>query len=310
MTPEQLRIYHTQCVKELANELGFMGCGISQASHLQNEEPRLKDWLNKGMHGGMTYMENYFDKRLNPSLLVEGATTVISLLYNYYPSETQAAGLPKISKYAYGEDYHYVIKDKMFELVKRLQEKVGLFAYRVFVDSAPVLEKVWAAKAGLGWIGKNTLLIHPKKGSFFFLSEIICDLDCWADDPIRSYCGTCTKCMDACPTQAIIKPHVLDASRCISYLTIELKKLTIKEKDFPVEDWVFGCDICQDVCPWNKFSTPHSEDRFHPDSLLLNMDKYAWMQMDEASFKKLFKTSPISRAKFQGMMRNISRLDE
>lgn len=310
LNTEQLRTYHAQCIKELSSELGFLGCGISKAAHLDDDRQRLALWLKDGKHAEMSYMENHFEKRLNPSILVEGATTVISLLYNYYPKHQQQKGVPKISKYAYGEDYHFVVKDKMYELVNQIQKKTGHFSYRVFVDSAPVLEKSWAAKAGLGWIGKNTLLIHPQKGSYFFLAEIICNLDCEADVPMHSYCGTCTRCIDACPTQAIVAPYVLDANKCISYLTIELKNNSPNLSDYPVDGWIFGCDICQDVCPWNRFSSPHSEPRFYPDSLLLTLDKLTWKQMDEASFNKTFKRSPISRATYTGMMRNLSRLDE
>ena len=253
---------HTQLIKQKAKELGFDYCGISKAEKLQKEEPNLESWLSKGFHGKMAYMENHFDLRLDPTKLVDGAKSVISLLYNYFPGEDQDPSTYKIAKYAYGRDYHFVIKDKLKTFLSDLQNELGEIQGRVFVDSAPVMERQWAAKSGLGWIGKNSLLINKTQGSFFFLAEMIIDLELEYDGPVKDYCGTCTKCIDACPTDAILDDGIVDASKCISYLTIELKESIPEEFRGKYEDWVFGCDICQDVCPWNRFSKKHNEPAF------------------------------------------------
>lgn len=296
-------------IKQKANELGFFYCGFSKAGFLAEEAPKLERWLKEGLHGKMSYMENHFDKRLDPTRLVEGSNSVISLLLNYYPSKSQTEGAPKISKYAYGEDYHKVIKDKLKLLVEALKEEIGDIQGRVFVDSAPVMDKAWAKKAGLGWIGKNTNLIHPKEGSFFFIAEIISDLSFTQDPPMRDYCGTCTKCLDACPTDALTSPYQIDASRCISYLTIELKdQLLPQQFNQSMENWMFGCDICQDVCPWNRFSKAHQEKRFNPDFELLNLHTKEWQELSSNHFEILFKNSAIKRTGFQGLKRNINFL--
>ncbi|MCS6968943.1 MAG: tRNA epoxyqueuosine(34) reductase QueG [Cytophagales bacterium] len=302
------RAKHTQIVKQKAAELGFDFCGISQAEFLEEEAPRLERWLHQGMHGKMSYMENHFDKRLDPRLLVPGAKSVISLLYNYYPSKTilyRDEDL-KISKYAYGQDYHFVIKEKLKLLLHQLQEEIGAIEARVFVDSAPVMEKAWAVRSGLGWLGKHTNVINRQMGSFFFLAEIISDLDLEPDGPIKDYCGTCTRCIEACPTEAIVEPYVVDASRCISYLTIELKENIPEEFAGKMENWIFGCDICQDVCPWNRFAKPHKEPAFAPDPQLENMKKSDWIELTEEVFGQLFKKSAVKRAKFAGLKRNIA----
>jgi epoxyqueuosine reductase len=296
-------------IKQKANELGFFYCGFSTAGFLADEAPKLERWLRDGLHGKMTYMENHFDKRLDTTKLVEGSNSVISLLLNYYPSESQTENAPKISKYAYGEDYHLVIKDKLKLLVESMKEEIGDIQGRVFVDSAPVMDKAWAKKAGLGWLGKNTNLIHPKEGSFFFIAEIISDLSFTQDPPMRDYCGTCSKCLDACPTNALATPYQIDASRCISYLTIELKDQLIPQQfnEF-MENWMFGCDICQDVCPWNRFSKAHQEKRFNPDFELLNLNTNDWQALNSDHFEILFKNSAIKRTGFQGLKRNINFL--
>lgn len=253
----------------------------------------------------MTYMENHFDKRLDPRLLVDGAKSVISLLLNYYPSEQQNQESYKISKYAYGEDYHFVIKDKLKSLLQFIQEEIGEVNGRVFVDSAPVLDKAWAAKSGLGWIGKNANLITQKVGSFYFIAELIIDLELEYDTPTTDHCGTCTACIDACPTQAIIQPYVVDGSKCISYFTIELKDNLPQEMKGQFEDWVFGCDVCQDVCPWNRFAKPHHEPLFQPKPELLNFSKRDWQELTKETFNKVFKNSAVKRTKFEGLLRNI-----
>ena len=296
---------YTPVVKNTAVKLGFDFCGISKAVFLEEEAPKLENWLKNQHHGKMSYLERHFDKRLDPSLLVPGAKSVISLIYNYYPEEP----LPenhnyKLAKYAYGQDYHYVVKSKLKELVSALEDAIGNFACRVFVDSAPVMERQWAAKSGLGWIGKNSLLLNQKMGSFFFLAELICDLDLNPDDSIGDYCGTCTHCIDACPTDAILEPQVVDANRCISYLTIELKDEIPSEFKGKTEDWIFGCDICQDVCPWNRFAKPHKERLFSPNEELKNFKKHDWEEMTHDIFCKVFKKSAVKRAKFQGIKRN------
>ena len=301
---------YKQLITNKAHELGFFHVGFSTADFLEEEAPRLEKWLNKHHHGEMAYMANHFDKRLDPRLLVEDAKTVISLLFNYYTDQQQSdPEAPKISKYAYGEDYHYVIKDKLKELLAFIQEEIGEVNGRGFVDSAPVMDKAWAKKAGLGWLGKNSNLIHPKKGSFFFIADLILDLKIEADGPIKDYCGTCTKCIDACPTEAIIEPYVVNGSKCISYLTIELKdELLPKEFEGKMDNWMFGCDICQDVCPWNRFSVLHNEERFEPHPDLLDLKKQDWMGLQEEGFQILFQRSPVKRTKYKGLKRNITFL--
>ena len=301
---------YKQLITNKAHELGFFHVGFSTADFLEEEAPRLEKWLNKHHHGEMAYMANHFDKRLDPRLLVEDAKTVISLLFNYYTDQQQSdPEAPKISKYAYGEDYHYVIKDKLKELIAFIQEEIGEVNGRGFVDSAPVMDKAWAKKAGIGWIGKNSNLIHPKKGSFFFIADLILDLKIEADGPIKDYCGTCTKCIDACPTDAIIEPYVVNGSKCISYLTIELKnELLPKEFEGKMDNWMFGCDICQDVCPWNRFSVLHNEERFEPHPDLLDLKKQDWMDLQEEGFQILFQRSPVKRTNYKGLKRNITFL--
>lgn len=285
--------------------MGFDFCGISKAGFLEEEAPQLEKWLKENRHGEMTYMENYFDKRLNPTLLVDGAKSVVSLLYNYYPPERQIPNTPKISKYAYGKDYHEVIKDKLHEFLMTIKTNIGDVHGRVFVDSAPVLEKTWAQKSGLGWIGKNANLITKENGSFFFIAELILDLELEHDGPIKDYCGTCTKCIDACPTHAIIEPYVVDGSKCISYLTIELKNEIPSEFKNKMDNWAFGCDVCQDVCPWNRFSETHHEPLFNNSSGFLNFSEIEWMEMTEETFQKVFNHSAVKRTKFKGLRRNL-----
>ena len=296
-------------IKSSARALGFDFCGIARAEFLEEEAKRLEIWLKKGYHGEMSYMENHFDKRLDPTLLVPGARSVISLMYNYYPEKVQDSDSYKISKYAYGEDYHRVIKDKLKELVEILRHEVGDFNARVFTDSAPIMERSWAERSGLGWIGKHSLLINREKGSFFFLAEIICDLSPEPDPAFKSdHCGTCTRCVDACPTEAIIPDKTVDASRCISYFTIELKNEIPQEFRGKFEDWMFGCDICQDVCPWNRFSIPHSEERFEPRPELLHYSKKDWAEMTADLFNDLFRKSAVKRTKYSGLQRNLNFL--
>jgi len=302
---------NTHKIKRKATELGFMYCGVSKADFLEKEAQRLETWLRNDYNGKMAYMSNHFDKRLDPRLLVDNAKSVVSLLLNYYPEQQQENDdAPKISKYAYGKDYHFVIKDKLKSLMAFIQEEIGEVGGRVFVDSAPVMDKVWAAKSGLGWIGKNSNLIHPKEGSFFFIAELILDLDLEPDGPIKDYCGTCTKCIDACPTDAIAEPYVVDGSKCISYLTIELKDAILpgQFKD-QMENWMFGCDICQDVCPWNRFSKPHQESAFNPHENLLKMSKADWEDLTEEVFRELFRNSAVKRTKYEGLKRNIRFLN-
>lgn len=297
--------FATHIVKKTAQQIGFSFCGIAKAEFLDAEAKHLENWLKNGLHGDMQYMENHFDKRLNPSLLVPGAKSVISLMLNYFPeNELLSTNTPKISRYAYGEDYHHVIKDKLFQMVEQLRTEIGAIEGRVFVDSAPVLERAWAAKSGLGWIGKNAMLINKNQGSFFFIAQIICDLELLADGPIKDYCGTCTACIDACPTDAIINNKVIDSNKCISYLTIELKEeIPISFKD-KMENWVFGCDICQEVCPWNRFSKPHNEPRFAPLEKIEKLDLQEMIEMTDDVFNREFKKSAISRTKNRGLKRN------
>ena len=300
---------YKQLIKDKATELGFFYCGFSKADFLEEEAPRLENWLNLNYQGKMSYMANYFDKRLDPRLLVDDAKTVVSLLLNYYPEEKQHSESPKISKYAYGEDYHTVIKDKLKELIQFLKENIGDVNGRAFVDSAPVMDKVWAKKSGLGWIGKNSNLIHPKEGSFFFIAELIIDLEIEPDGPMKDYCGTCTKCIDACPTDAIVQPYVVDGSKCISYLTIELKdEILPSEFKGKMDNWMFGCDICQDVCPWNRFSKITQEPRFKPNPLLLELNSSEWKELNEEVFNQMFRLSAVKRTKFNGLKRNIKFL--
>ena len=301
---------HTAFIKSEALRLGFMSCGISKAGFLETEAPRLENWLKENRNGQMAYMENHFDKRLDPTLLVEGSKSVISLLLNYYPTETQQDDSFKISKYAYGQDYHFVIKEKLKELVFAMESTIGAVEGRAFVDSAPVLDKAWAAKSGLGWIGKNSNLLSKKAGSFFFIAELIVDLDLEYDHAVTDHCGSCTKCIDACPTQAIIAPYRVDGSKCISYFTIELKENIPQEMKGRFDDWVFGCDVCQDVCPWNRFSKPHSEPLFDPNPELLSLTKSDWAEITRDVFQDIFKKSPVKRAKFEGLQRNIEFLKE
>lgn len=296
---------NTQLIKQEAKRLGFDFCGISKAEFLEEEAPCLENWLNNNHHGEMNYMANYFDKRLDPRLLVDGAKSVISLLLNYYPNQIQNANSAKISKYAYGTDYHTVIKNKLFELHKFISEQIGEISGRAFVDSAPVMDKAWAKKSGLGWQGKNSNIISKNNGSYFFIAELIIDLELNYDSPIKDYCGSCTKCIDACPTDAIIEPYVVDGSKCISYFTIELKENIPTEMKGKFNDWAFGCDICQDVCPWNRFSKPTSEPLFAINPLIKNNNYKDWVEMTEEVFKKAFKNSPLSRTKFKGFKRNL-----
>ena len=285
-----------------------MSCGISKAGFLEEEAPRLENWLNQNHHGEMKYMENHFDKRLNPTLLVDDAKSVISLLLNYYPSEIQNTDSYKISKYAYGQDYHFVIKEKLQELLQTIQTEIGEVSGRAFVDSAPVLDKAWAAKSGLGWIGKNSNLLTQQVGSFYFIAELVVDLDLEYDYATTDHCGTCTACIDACPTEAIVSPYMVDGSKCISYFTIELKENIPQEMKGKMDDWIFGCDVCQDVCPWNRFSKSHNEPLFNPNPELLSMTKKDWEEITEDTFKKVFKNSAVKRTKLDGLKRNIKFL--
>jgi len=298
---------YSQLIKDEALRLGFMHCGIAKAGFLEEEAPRLENWLKDNRHGQMNYLENHFDKRLDPRLLVEDAKSVISLALNYFPEEQQSdPDAPKISKYAYGMDYHTVIKDKLFLLLSFIEENIGAVSGRAFVDSAPVLDRAWAKKAGIGWVGKNSNIISKKSGSFFFLAELIIDLDLIYDDPFMTdHCGSCTRCIDACPTDAILSPAIIDANKCISYLTIELREEIPSKFDDKMENWMFGCDICQDVCPWNRFSVPHAEPKFVPNQNLLQMKKEDWMDITEDVFKQIFKNSAVKRTKFKGLLRNI-----
>ena len=301
---------NSEYIKQKALELGFMACGISKAEFLEEEAPRLEKWLSENRNGEMKYMENYFDKRLDPRLLFEGCKSVISVLINYFPSENQKdPEAPKLSKYAYGEDYHFVIKRKLNELLFFIQSEIGQVNGRVFVDSAPVMDKAWAKQSGLGWIGKNSNLISNKSGSFFFIGELLIDAELQYDTAIGDYCGTCTRCLDACPTGAIIQPYVVDGSKCISYFTIELKNAIPVPMKGQFDNWMFGCDICQEVCPWNRFSKPHQEEAFMPHPDLLEMTRQQWRNISKETFDKLFKKSAVKRTKFSGLKRNIDFLE-
>jgi epoxyqueuosine reductase len=297
---------HARLIKAEAQRLGFMSCGISKAQFLEDEAPRLEKWLSQNHHGQMSYMENHFDKRLDPRLLVDGAKSVISLLLNYFPQETQTKDTYKISKYAYGQDYHHVIKAKLKSLLQFIQAEIGEVNGRAFVDSAPVLDKAWAAKSGLGWIGKHSNLLSKKAGSFFFIAELIVDLPLAYDSPVTDHCGSCTACIDACPTQAIAAPYVVDGSKCISYFTIELKEAIPTTFSGQFDDWIFGCDICQDVCPWNRFSKPHSEPLFNPHPEMLQMTKKDWEEITFDVFQEIFRKSAVKRTKFEGLQRNVN----
>jgi epoxyqueuosine reductase len=301
---------YANLIKTEAKRLGFMSCGISKAEFLETEAPRLEKWLEQNRHGEMSYMENHFDKRLDPTKLVEGSKSVISLLLNYFPSEGQVEDSYKISKYAFGTDYHFVIKDKLKQLLNYIQEEIGEVHGRAFVDSAPVLDKAWAVKSGLGWMGKHSNLLTKQVGSFYFIAELIVDLDLEYDSPVTDHCGACTACIDACPTQAIVEPYVVDGSKCISYFTIELKNELPTPMKGQFEDWMFGCDVCQDVCPWNRFSQSHREPLFDPNPTLLQMTKMDWEEITEEVFQKLFKNSAVKRTKYSGLTRNINFLKD
>lgn len=305
-------LHNTNLVKATAKKLGFDFCGISKAEFLSKDAPKLEAWLKKGAHGKMSYMENHFDMRLDPTKLVPGAKSVVSLLYNYYPEKDLAESKPKhkkIAKYAYGQDYHFTVKDKLKTFLQTLRQEIGDIDGRVFVDSAPVMERQWAEKSGLGWVGKHTLLINKDQGSFFFLAELIIDLELEPDGPIKDYCGTCTKCVDACPTDAIT-PYQLDASKCISYLTIELKDAIPEGFSDQMKGWAFGCDICQDVCPWNRFSKKHNEPTFSPKSELIELFNNNWQDLTEEVFRTTFKGSAVKRTKFEGLKRNLKFLEK
>jgi epoxyqueuosine reductase len=298
---------HTALIKAQARALGFDFCGISPAQFLTNEAPKLEKWLDQNYQGEMAYMANHFDQRLDPRKLVEGAKSVISVLLNYFPKLTiSESDNYKISKYAYGTDYHFVLKDKLKELLHFIHHEIGEVNGRAFVDSAPVMDKVWAEKSGLGWIGKHSNLLNRQMGSFFFIGELILDLELAYDSPIGDFCGTCTRCLDACPTEAIVSPYVVDGSKCIAYFTIELKDQIPATVQGKFENWIFGCDICQDVCPWNRFAKPHQTPEFEPSDKLLQMQKSDWEEITEEVFKELFRKSAVKRSKLQGLKRNIS----
>lgn len=289
--------------------MGFDHCGIAKAEQLTEDAYRLEQWLKQGMHGSMQYMENYFDKRIDPRLLVEGAQSVITLLLNYYPSASQAEDAPKVAKYAYGQDYHEVIRSRLNEFLSSLREAFGDIQGRGFVDSAPVLERSWAQRSGLGWIGKNGNLIHKQAGSFFFIATLIVDIPLVYDPPAGDYCGSCTRCLDACPTGALVSPTVVDGSRCISYYTIELKEMLIPDSmEGKFDNWMFGCDVCQDVCPWNRFSRPNSVKEFTPVPEILNFSTSQWEEMTEEEFRRIFAKSPLKRSKYAGIRRNLKFL--
>ena len=300
-------IEHTHFIKQAATRAGFDFCGIARAQPLDDDAHRLELWLGQGMHGTMSYMEDHFELRVNPQKLVPGAKSVITLLLNYYPDHKQAEGSPKVSKYAYGKDYHQVIRNKLLQLLQEIKDTIGEVQGRGFVDSAPVLERSWAVRSGLGWIGKNGNLINRQSGSFFFIATMIVDLELIADDPFaRDFCGSCRKCIDACPTNAILEDKVVDGSKCISYYTIELKELLIPEGvKGKFDDWIFGCDICQDICPWNRFSKPSRESEFLPIAGVIEFSTRDWEELTEESFKKIFKHSALNRAKFAGIKRNL-----
>ncbi|MCH2085142.1 MAG: tRNA epoxyqueuosine(34) reductase QueG [Saprospiraceae bacterium] len=303
---------NTRLIKEKAYELGFQFIGIAKAERMDEEARRLEEWLNQGRHGKMQYMENHFEKRIDPCKLVEGAKTVVSLLYNYHNDQVQNdPEAPKISQYAYGKDYHFVLKHKLKELLAYIREIIGDIQGRCFVDSAPVLERDWAKRSGNGWIGKNTLLIHPRAGSYFFLAELIIDLELEVDGPMKDYCGRCTRCIDACPTKAISpEGYFMDGSKCISYLTIELKDQIPESFSGKMDNWMFGCDICQEVCPWNRFAKRHNEPMFQPHPDLLKMENREWTELTKDVFNEIFRKSAVKRTKYEGLKRNIQFLSE
>ncbi len=303
-----LKHTYSQFIKSEAKQLGFMSCGISKAEFLEEEAPRLERWLKDNMHGEMQYMENHFDKRLDPTKLVEDSKSVVSLLFNYYPKDFQKDDTYKISKYAYGQDYHFVIKKKLKTLLQSIQSEIGEVHGRAFVDSAPVLDKAWAVRSGLGWMGKHSNVLTKQVGSFYFIAELIIDLELEYDTPVTDHCGSCTACIDACPTQAIVEPYVVDGSKCISYFTIELKDQIPTSFKNQFDDWMFGCDVCQDVCPWNRFSQSHNEPLFHPNEKLLNYSKKEWEDLTEEVFGEIFRKSAVKRTKFSGLKRNIDFL--
>jgi len=303
------QLEYSEFIKKEAKELGFLSCGISPAGFLEDQAPKLEQWLKEGRHGKMSYMENHFDKRLDPTILVPGAKSVISLLLNYHSETTQKdPEAPKISSYAFGKDYHLVIKDKLNQLLERLRYEIGDIEGRVFVDSAPVMDKAWAEKAGLGWVGKNTNLISKQVGSFFFIAELIIDLELAYDLPVADHCGSCTACIDACPTDALTAPYEIDGSKCISYATIELKDAIPDFFVGKMENWMFGCDICQTVCPWNRFAKAHDEKAFDPTGELIDFTKKDWIELTEETFKKVFPKSAVKRTKYEGLKRNIQFL--
>lgn len=300
----------TQTIKHIASTNGFDYCGIAKAVPLDDDARRLESWLNQQRHGSMSYMERYFDLRVDPTKLVPGAKSVITLLKNYFPSQEQGPGAPKISKYAWGKDYHEVIREQLQKLLDAIRIHVGDIQGRGFVDSAPVLERSWATRSGAGWIGKNGNLITKQSGSFFFIATLIVDIPLEYDDPFaKDFCGTCRKCIDACPTEAILDNKVIDGSKCISYFTIELKDALIpNEMKGKFDNWMFGCDTCQDVCPWNRFSHPHQEPSFDPLPEILNLNTHEWELLTEEAFRKIFQHSPLKRSKFNGIQRNLSFL--
>ena len=302
---------YSKIIKAKAKKFGFQDCGISKAEFLEDDAKYLEKWLKNNYHGEMSYMENHFDKRLDPTLLVEGSKSVISLSYNYFPEENiETLENFKISKYAYGEDYHLIIKEILQEMVAELKAEIGDFNCRVFTDSAPILERSWARKSGIGWVGKNANLITKQSGSFYFLAEIICDLELQSDFATTDHCGTCRKCIEACPTDAIVSDKIIDGSKCISYATIELKEEIPESFKNKMEDWMFGCDICQDVCPWNRFSAPHQQERFKPNALLNQFQKKDWKNLSQELFSEIFRKSPVKRTKFAGLKRNIDFLSQ
>ena len=305
-----LKKNYSDFIKNKSIELGFISCGISKSAFLENEIGRFESWLKNNYHGQMSYMERNFDKRMDTRKLVDGSKSVISLLFNYYPSKEINNNSFKISKYAYGKDYHFIIKDKLKTLLSSMRNEIGEIDGRVFVDSAPIMEKAWAKKSGLGWIGKNTNLISKKTGSFFFIAEIIVDLELEYDNEVTDHCGSCNACLDACPTDALYEPYKIDASKCISYFTIELKEQFPNDLKKDFNDWIFGCDICQDVCPWNKFSRPNEEPLLNPLKEINQYSKKDWLELTDEVFKVVFKGSPIERTKFNGLKRNIQYANE
>ena len=305
-----LKKNYSDFIKNKSIELGFISCGISKSGFLENEIGRFESWLKDNYHGQMSYMERNFDKRMDTTKLVAGSKSVISLLFNYYPSKEINNDSFKISKYAYGKDYHFIIKDKLKSLLSSMRNEIGEIDGRVFVDSAPIMEKAWAKKSGLGWIGKNTNLISKKTGSFFFIAEIIVDLELEYDGEVTDHCGSCTACLDACPTDALYEPYKIDASKCISYFTIELKDQFPNDLKKDFNDWIFGCDICQDVCPWNKFSIPNKEPLLNPKNEINQYSKKDWLELTDEVFKVVFKETPLERTKFKGLKRNIQYANE